>query len=187
MTARNSRFDVIGQLASLRRHTSSLTHSDTDAEDLVQNAVLRAYQKRASFRDGASLRSWLLSILHNVFIDGRRARETPARCIECIADRRDQFLAPAQEHHAQLAQARRTFVALPEAQRAVLHLVAIERLTFANADSVLDIPEGALLSHLACARAVLRAVEEEMAGSTTVNVAKQPHLKIVGGSDGRPH
>ena len=56
MTARNSRFDVIGQLASLRRHTSSLTHSDTDAEDLVQNAVLRAYQKRASFRDGASLR-----------------------------------------------------------------------------------------------------------------------------------
>ena len=158
MTARNSRFDVIGQLASLRRHASSLTRSDLMLKTWCMT-LFRAYEKRASFQDGR-LRSWLLSILHNVFIDGRpgAAAETPAH----RAGRRYgkiNFLH-RRKSIMRLAQARRTFVALPEEQRAALHLVAIEGLTFADAASVLDIPAGTLLSHLARARAVLRAIED---------------------------
>ena len=40
---------------------------------------MRAYERRATFRAGANLRTWLLSILHNTFVDGRRQREAELR------------------------------------------------------------------------------------------------------------
>ena len=72
--AREFRFDVLGQLPGLRRYARSLTRSEIDAEDLVHDALVRAYEKRASFRAGHNMRVWLMSIMHNVFIDGTRAR-----------------------------------------------------------------------------------------------------------------
>src|SRR5690348_14558143 len=74
-------FDVLGQLTALRRYARSLTRSDVDAEDLVHDALVRAYEKRASFQSGRNLRAWLLSILHNVFVDGCRARQAETQRI----------------------------------------------------------------------------------------------------------
>src|SRR5829696_8768522 len=68
--------DVIAQLAPLRRYARALTRDETQAEDLVHDALVRAYERRTTFRAGANLRTWLLSILHNTFVDGRRQRET---------------------------------------------------------------------------------------------------------------
>jgi DNA-directed RNA polymerase specialized sigma24 family protein len=68
--------DVIAQLAPLRRYARALTRDETQAEDLVHDALVRAYEGRATFCAGANLRTWLLSILHNTFVDGRRQRET---------------------------------------------------------------------------------------------------------------
>ena len=183
MTAQRSRFDVIGQITALRRYARSLTRSDVDAEDLVHDALVRAYEKRASFQDGRDLRTWLLSILHNVFIDGRRTRQAESRRIERAAELQEPFLAPVQYHQLRLAQVRCAFMGLPEEQRAALHLVAIEGLTFAEAASALNIPAGTLMSRLARARATLRAIEdgpvEKMSDGTT-----HRYLRIVGGSDG---
>jgi RNA polymerase sigma-70 factor (ECF subfamily) len=139
-------FDVLGQLTALRRYARSLTRSDVDAEDLVHDALVRAYEKRASFQSGRNLRAWLLSILHNLFIDGRRARQAETQRIARAAE---PFLAPVQDHQLRLAQVRRAFMDLPEEQRAALHLVSIEGLTFAEAASALDIPTGTLMSRLA--------------------------------------
>ena len=74
MIAQEFRSDVVGQLDSLRRYARSLTRSSIDAEDLVHDALVRAFEKRASFRAGHNMRVWLMSILHNVFIDGTRLR-----------------------------------------------------------------------------------------------------------------
>ena len=71
--------DVIAQLAPLRRYARALTRDETQAEDLVHDALVRAYERRATFCAGANLRTWLLSILHNTFIDGRRQREAELR------------------------------------------------------------------------------------------------------------
>jgi RNA polymerase sigma-70 factor (ECF subfamily) len=72
---------------------------------------------------------------------------------------------------------------LPEEQRAALHLVSIEGLTFAEAASALDIPTGTLMSRLARARATLREIEYGTVGE--ISDGKTSHrLKIVGGSDG---
>ncbi len=183
MTLQKFHFDVLGQLTSLRRYARSLTRSDADAEDLVHDALVRAYEKRASFQTGRNLRAWLLSVLHNVFVDGRRARQAETGRIERAAELQQPFLAPVQEHHMRLAQVRRAFMELPEEQRAALHLVAIEGLTFAEAASILDIPMGTLMSRLARARATLRAIEDGSVAKMSDSTAP-PHLKVVGGSDG---
>jgi RNA polymerase sigma-70 factor (ECF subfamily) len=180
MVAETRRFDVVGHLASLRRYARSLTRSETDSEDLVQEALLRAYEKRASYREGRQLGPWLLSILHNVFIDRQRSRSAEARRMERVAELQLPHLAPAQDDHVRLGEVRRAFMALPEEQRAALHLVAIEGFTFAEAAVTLEIPIGTLMSRLSRARASLRAIESDgKAGG-----GSRPHLWVVGGSDG---
>ena len=86
MTDRKSRFDVIGQLGSLRRYARSLTRDAADAEDLVHNALVRAYERRNTFRRQGNLRAWLLSILHNTFVDLVRSRRSEAHRIEKAGD-----------------------------------------------------------------------------------------------------
>ncbi|BCH33796.1 RNA polymerase sigma factor [Mesorhizobium sp. L-8-10] len=171
-----SAFDVLGQLGALRRYARSLTRDSADAEDLVQDALVRAYERRASFRHGGNLRAWLLSILHNTFVDGKRSRRAEAIRIERAGELADAFLDAPQEHSLRLTQLREAFLGLSEEQRAALHLVAIEGLSYQEAAEALAIPLGTLMSRIGRARATLRELEE-------ASPTKARHLKLVRGSD----
>ncbi len=187
--SRTGKFDVLGQLAVMRRYARSLTRDDAEAEDLVHDALLRAYERRGSFDAGRSetgkgdsskgLRGWLLSVLHNVFIDRRRSRKAEARREAEALELAETVAAPAQEHQLRLAQVRDAFMELPEEQRAALHLVAIEGLGYAEAAATLGIPQGTLMSRLSRARAALRAIED--------GTARPARLRIVGGSNDPAH
>jgi RNA polymerase sigma-70 factor (ECF subfamily) len=126
------KFNVLGELPSLRRYARTLT-SDIDAEDLVHDALVRAYEKRRRFRAGADLRVWLLSIMHNIFIDGTRARGAEAQRLKRAGELVEQELPPAQDHHVRLCQIRQAFIELPDEQRAALYLIAIEGLSYSEA------------------------------------------------------
>ncbi|CUA87031.1 sigma-70 family RNA polymerase sigma factor [Chelatococcus daeguensis] len=184
MTSQRSRFDTLGQLTALRRYARSLTRDDVAAEDLVHDTLLRAYERRGSFEAGRGLRAWLFSILHNLFVDGQRARRADERRKALVADLHPEHQPAVQDQQLRLAQLRRAFMDLPDEQRAALHLVAIEGMSFAEAAKALGIPSGTLMSRLARARAALRALEEGEAGARR---GKAPDLKIVGGSDGPSH
>lgn len=174
MNPRTPRFDVLGQLGALRRYARSLSRDASDAEDLVHDALVRAYERRSSFRSGGNMRAWLLSILHNTFVDRVRSRSAEAaRAAESVRLGETALAAP-QEHSVRLAQVRDAFMALPEEQRAALHLVAIEGLSYQEAADALAIPLGTLMSRIGRARAALRAMEEGLP-------ARGSHLKIVGG------
>lgn len=175
MSTGKNRFDVIGQLGSLRRYARSLTRDDSAAEDLVQDTLLRAYERRASFKASGNLRGWLLSMLHNVFIDRARSQRSETRRIEQAAEIAEPHLEPSQDHVVRLAQVRAAFLALPEDQRAAMHLVAIEGLSYQQAATTLAIPLGTLMSRIGRARATLRAMEETPKAMT--------HLRLVGGRD----
>ena len=181
--------DVIAQLAPLRRYALTLTRNETLAEDLVHDALVRAYERRATFRSGANLRTWLLAILHNTFVDRWRQREAEWRR-EAEASRLVETIAPAdQESRVRFQQIAQAFQALPDEQRAVLHLVAIEGLPYNEAARALGIPVGTLMSRLGRARAALRAFEENGARSATPALPVPPerparlNLRVVGGSD----
>ncbi len=167
-------FDVIGQLAALRRYARSLVRNSDDAEDLVHDALVRAFEKKQSFRRGGNLRTWLMSILHNAHIDRVRQNRSLTRRHEEAAVEADQSLAAGQEHAVRLQQVRDAFFHLTEEQREALHLVAIEDLSYQEAADALGIPVGTLMSRISRARAQLREFEE--------TTPRASHLRLIGGN-----
>lgn len=176
------KIDVVGQLPALQRFARSLTRNESEAEDLVHEAVVRAYERKETFRPGASLGSWLMSILHNTFVSGRRRNEAERRRAERLGAMTSDAVQPPQDDAVRLAQIRAAFDALPVEQRAVLHLVAIEGVPYQEAALTLGIPIGTLMSRLGRARAALRAFEEQASAGAPSFVAG-PRLRVVGGSD----
>ena len=168
---------MISQLGSLRRYARSLTRDPVEAEDLVHDALVRAYEGRVTFRPGGNLRAWLLSILHNAFVDRTRSRRAEAARLEAAQQITESRFEPSQEHVVRLSQIRQAFFDLPEDQRAALHLVAIEGLSYQEAAQALGVPQGTLMSRIGRARASLRAMEAATASPS------RTHLKIIGGRD----
>lgn len=173
---RNGRtFDVLAQLSSLRRYAHSLVRNADDAEDLVHDALVRAYERKSTFRRGANLRNWLLSIVHNAHVDRLRRDRSLTRRHDAALIETEQSLPAGQEHAVRLAQVREAFFRLPEEQRAALHLVAIEDMSYAQAAEALGIPVGTLMSRISRARAQLRDFEDKTPAVS--------HLRVIGGHD----
>jgi RNA polymerase sigma-70 factor (ECF subfamily) len=175
MERKGRTFDVLGQLGSLRRYARSLVRNSDDAEDLVHDALVRAYERKSSFRRGANLRTWLLSIAHNAHIDRLRKGRSMNRRHDEAAVEMETSLAAGQEHAVRLSQVRSAFFNLPEEQREALHLVAIEDLSYQEAASALEIPVGTLMSRISRARAQLRAFEDKAPAAS--------HLWLIKGND----
>jgi RNA polymerase sigma-70 factor (ECF subfamily) len=174
--------DVIGLLGALRRYARSLTRDEAQADDLVQDTLVRAYERRSSFQSDGNLRGWLLSILHNTFIDGRRRHAAETRRVEQLAAFAETTAPADQESRVRLQQIQAAFMRLPDEQRAALHLIAIEGLAYQEAANVLGIPIGTLMSRLGRARATLRKFEADSDISQRPG-SKRPDLRVVGGSD----
>lgn len=187
MKQKDAPLDVMAQLPALRRYGLALTRDPGEAEELAHEALLRAYERRGSFHAGKPLRPWLLSILHNVFVDGLRRRSTERKALADHSIRAASFEPPSQDHRVRLNQLLDRFMALPEEQRAVLHLVAIEGLSYGEAAGALGIPVGTLMSRLSRARAALREMESlgetAAASAGKADTSPAPQLKIVGGRD----
>lgn len=159
---------VTDYLGDLRRYALALTREPHDAEDLVQETLVRAYEKRRSFRVGSPLKPWLMSIMHNCFVDARRSSAARSRN---MPEPGEGTYPAGQTAAVYLDEVRRAFLKLPDEQREALHLVAIEGLTYPEAAKVLDVPEGTVLSRVSRARQTLR---------TDPNPAPANRLRIVG-------
>jgi RNA polymerase sigma-70 factor (ECF subfamily) len=181
--------DVLANLVPMRRYARALARDETAAEDLVHEALVRAYEKRSTFRLGGNLRSWLLSILHNTFIDGQRRQKAEERRVSETAESADSWLPASQENAIRLQQIKQAFLGLPPEQRSVLHLVAIEGMKYHEAAEALGISIGTLMSRLGRARAALRNFEEGRAsgagdpppGSAECTDDRRLRFKVVGG------
>jgi RNA polymerase sigma-70 factor (ECF subfamily) len=175
MNEKSRSFDVIAQLGALRRYARSLVRNGSEAEDLVHDALVRAYERRVTFRAGANLRSWLFAILHNTHVDRRRALLARQRRDDTVTVHAQPFYPASQDQAVRLRQVREAFMALPDEQREALHLVAVEDMSYHEAADALDIPVGTLMSRVARARARLRSFEDD---------PKQPsHLRLIGGGN----
>lgn len=166
--------EVVPHLAGLHRYARVLTRDAAAADDLVHDALLRAYERAGTFQPGRSLRAWLIGIVHNVFISGRRRAEAERRRDERLAEVSAQG-GHGHDHRLMLREVALLFDALPDHQRSVAHLVLVEGLTYQEAALALDVPIGTIMSRLNRARAALRG---EAPG------ARRARLHVVGGTDG---
>ena len=141
-----------------------LARSEADAQDIVQDAMMRAFRAFDGVR-GDNVRPWLLAIVRNCW----RTRTTAQRRTASLDDEKAEEIASAEAGPEILAmqssEARRLNLImglLPDDFRAVLILREMEDLSYQEIAETLDVPIGTVMSRLARARAMLR--EKWLAG-----------------------
>ena len=144
------------QIASLRRYARALLRDKNDADDLVQESLARALSRADRFKPGTNLRAWLFTIMHNVHVN--QVRQKISRPDEVpVEDHEMRLITPArQETSIELRDMSRALAELPDEQRQVLLLVALEGLKYDEVAAVLQIPIGTVMSRLSRAREAVR-------------------------------
>ncbi len=161
---REQRFreQVLAELPVLLRVARRLTRDAADAEDLVQDTLVRAYRAFDRF-DGRYPRAWLLTILRNTHSNQLRKRRPDLMDDEVagrIPDRgrggRVDGVAEAALHDDLDPVVRSALAGLSAKHRAVVALVDIDGLTYKEAADMLEVPVGTVMSRLHRARAKVR-------------------------------
>ncbi len=154
---------ILAEMPQLRRRAMRLTRRTADADDLVQETFLRAYSARARFEPGTRLEAWLHTILKRVFLMNvlkakRRATPTETDCgvalhgVAATAPPSPTPLSYAQVLDRLDDRVRRAVILLPEKQRTVLLLWALEGLSCREIAGRLAIPPGTVMSRIFRAR-----------------------------------
>ena len=157
MASSDPRAELISLLPRLRRFAYGLTGDGHQADDLVQAGCLKAIERWSQYQSGTSLASWMFRILQTTWLDEYRTRQRQQTDSwdegfdELMGDDGTTLLEARSEARA----VRRLVAELPEDQRAVLMLVAVEGLSYKEAAEVLELPLGTVMSRLARARARL--------------------------------
>lgn len=142
-------------VTSLRRYALVLTRNRDQAEDLVQETLVKAIAASDSWQPGSDLRVWLFRILHNTHISELRRAKVRA-------DARLMLPEPEEEsdptRRIELQQVLDALEQLPEAQRLPIVLVALKEMSYADAARTLDVPLGTFYSRLGRGREALRQI-----------------------------
>lgn len=154
---------ILDHLPRLRRYARALTGDRYAADDLVQDTIERALTRAALWRTGSKLDSWLMTIMHNLFVNQVRAASTRLRTDAPEEfDRRPSNAADPSERLG-IRDLDAALAKLPVEQREVLLLVALEDTAYEEAARILGIPLGTVMSRLSRARDRLRKI---MAGES---------------------
>jgi RNA polymerase sigma-70 factor, ECF subfamily len=148
---------------ALRRYASALLVDRDAADDLVHDCLVRALDRLHTRQDG-DIRPWLFGIMHELLVSRARrvklrdATQTPYR---------DDSTAPiesaGQDDRVSGRDLMRAVDALPEDQRSVLLLIAVEDLSYAETARVLGVQVDAVMSRLSLARETLRKSSSDAA------------------------
>lgn len=161
---------ILAELPRLRRYARALVGDRAAADDLVQDTLERAWTRVTQWRPGSDLRAWLFAIMHNLRVDQLR------RPLLNVASFEDEELEvptrATQTDHRELVDLASALAQLPEDQRAVLLLVALEDMSYAEVSAALGIPLGTVMSRLARGRERLRLILDGQSDATQLRVVR---------------
>lgn len=162
------------QIPHLRRYARVL-HAGrmADSDDLVQDTLERAVNKWGLWRGVGSVRPWLFSIMHNLFVDQCAVRQ--AQTTQALDDLPDGALpvqAADQELRLEALELLAALQRLSVPLREVLLLVAVEGLSYAETAKALSVPTGTVMSRLSRARTQLWQL-------TSGEGAQRPALRVI--------
>ncbi len=153
--------ELLAALPRLRRYARVLTGDSNRADDLVQDTLARAWEKRGLWLAGSDLRAWLFTIMHNVHVNqfARRRRELAESSLDADDGPAAGWEVPVratQSDRVELAEVLMHIRRLPSEQREVLMLAAVEELRYDEIARIQGIPIGTVMSRLNRARDKLR-------------------------------
>ena len=169
LSAREFETEAIAQLSALLGVASRLTRNNADAQDLVQDTLLKAMRARDQFETGTNMRAWLLRILTNTFINRyrrggleRSVLDGPdadpladgwisASTMESMRDPESQAMRPMLEQEIN-----RILNELPEEFRLAVVLSDVEELSYKEIADIMGCPIGTVMSRLHRGRRLLK-------------------------------
>ena len=147
---------IVKEILPLRRYALSLSQNRDDAEDLVQDCVARALERSHLFTPGTNLRAWLMTILHNQFISGkRRGHRVTAQLPNDWPEQASMATPPSQIMGLELRAVGEAFARLPREKRRVIMLVCVHGMKYEEAAERLGVAVGTVRSRLSRARGAL--------------------------------
>jgi len=159
------RAEVLTFLEPLYGTAMRLTRNRADAEDLVQDTLVKAFRFSDRFTPGTNLRAWLYTILHNTWRN--RRRDAARGHVEVDSERVDEAAAGAGSLEAGEtperilmratldADLQAALDALPEAFRQAVWLRDVEEFSYAEIAAMLDVPIGTVMSRISRGRRLL--------------------------------
>jgi RNA polymerase sigma-70 factor (ECF subfamily) len=160
---------AVPMLEHLHRAAWRYTRNHADAEDLVQETMLKAYRSFGQFSQGTNIKAWLFLIMKTTWIN--RYRSMQRRPVEVLTEKltdlefspgvRQSSVASASAELAALEtlgdnHVRAALGSLPEGQRMAVFYVDVEGYRYAEVALLLDIPVGTVMSRLHRGRRALR-------------------------------
>lgn len=159
--------EMLPHLDALYNFALRLTYDSTDAEDLVQESLVKAYRFFHSYEKGTNARAWLFRILRNSFINNYRKQSRQPQQIDYdevssfyetirseqtdTTDLEDKMYRDMMDDEVSKALGR-----LPEDFRTVVMLCDVEDFTYEEIANMLDVPIGTIRSRLHRGRNLLR-------------------------------
>lgn len=161
---------ILVEIPRLRRYARALLRDRAAADDLVQDTLERAWSRLSQWRSGSDMRAWLFGIMHNLRVDQLRRPTLATRSID-----EDDFevpTRPTQTDTLEVMDLESALGRLPDEQRAVLLLVTLEEMSYAEIAATLDIPAGTVMSRLSRGRENLRQMMNGEHPATNLRVVR---------------
>ncbi|CAN7161712.1 sigma-70 family RNA polymerase sigma factor [Phenylobacterium sp. LjRoot225] len=174
MTATSSwRDEVVALIPALRAFAWSLCHNGSDADDLVQDTLIKAWTHRDRFEPGTNLRAWLFTILRNTYYTHvlRRRRE--------VRDEQGEYAgalktAPTQDWSVAVHSLQAALQQLPDEHREALILVGAAGLSYEEAAEICGCALGTIKSRVNRARARLLKIMDAEDASDVLALETMP-------------
>jgi RNA polymerase sigma-70 factor (ECF subfamily) len=154
-SASGFRSDLLAAIPSLRAFAVSLAQNADKADDLVQETLVKAWDKQKSFQPGTNLKAWLFTILRNEFYSqmrkrGREVQDSDGTMTGRLA------VHPSQDGALDLQDFRRALRQLPEDQREAIILIGASGFSYEEAAEICDCAVGTIKSRVSRGRARLQ-------------------------------
>ena len=152
-------------LPDLTRFARVLTRNEDDAHDLVQDCVERALRKQALFQAGTSLKSWMFTLMRNIFISQRRRVALDKRYVATLNDDSFRVQRAGQINGVFLKETMRAMGDLSSGERQAIVALGIHEGSQHDLARITREPVGTVKSRLCRGRAHLRTLLGMEAGA----------------------
>ena len=152
--------DLLACIPHLRAYARFLTGNRERADDLVQDALVRALTASHQFQAGTNLKAWIFTILRNLFYNEIRKNRLKVQSIDDIPGE-GPATPPTQDANLEFADFRRAFWQLGQSQREVLIMVGASGLSYEEAAAICQCAVGTIKSRVSRARRELLKILQE--------------------------
>ncbi|MGD9294362.1 MAG: RNA polymerase sigma factor [Roseobacter sp.] len=151
MSTTDARDELVEHLPAMRAFAISLTRNKSTADDMVQDAIEKAWTNFDKFEAGSNMRAWLFTILRNTYYSARRktkreVADVDGQHTEALAEK------PAHDGRLQMTDFRAAFSQLSDEQREALLLVGASGFSYEEAAELCGVAVGTIKSRTGRAR-----------------------------------